>query len=134
MGKFNDLIDMTVSFAEKFSRGWLDATYLDLFLEMEKKGFLLSRDLKEYSTSVADAVIAFQKSLLNTNGLEGKAAEINAKVIEYMKSSNGKIDLAAWEKFSLEMKKTYAGLSKESMDYMKKAMEAVTSIYSFEIW
>ncbi|MBF0565050.1 MAG: hypothetical protein HQK89_07400 [Nitrospirae bacterium] len=134
MGKFDDLIETTAAFALKNKNAFDGANMLELYAELQKKGFEVTEDLKAYVGTVFDAMRDFYKILLDTKNIETTTLSITDFMLDFMKRNKGRWGYGEWETFTRELVGRGVNLNQELIVYMKGIFDAVRKIYSFQLW
>ncbi|MBF0319831.1 MAG: hypothetical protein HQL01_08535 [Nitrospirae bacterium] len=134
---FNDLIDSTMDFVKsQFGQfGQIGQPGVNYFWDylnlLQNKGFTMSNDFMEYTTRVLNAMINYQKAAASTSGMETQLAEITQLMLDFIKDTKGKGD---WNDFLVQLGEKQLQFADEYTQYVKRVIEAVHTIYSYQIW
>jgi hypothetical protein len=134
---FNELIDSTMDFVRaQFGQfGQMGQTggnvFWDYLTLLQNRGFTMSNDFMEYTTNVLNAMINYQKAAASTSGMETQLTEITRLMLDFIKETKGRGD---WNDFLAQLGDKQLQFTEEYTQYVKKVIEAVHTIYSYQIW
>ncbi|MBF0487401.1 MAG: hypothetical protein HQK98_04505 [Nitrospirae bacterium] len=131
---FNDLIDSTMNFVkEQFGQTGQPSVnvFWDYLTLLQNRGFAMSNDFTEFTSRVLEAMIDYQKATASTSGMETQLIEITQVMLDFIKDSKG---TGNWNDFMSQLADKQIQLTDEYTQYIKRVIEAVHTVYSYQIW
>lgn len=127
---FNALIDSTMDFVKEHiaNGGKPDVNVFWNYLGLlQKRGLSMGNDFAEFSARLFDAMIDYQKAAASTTGMENKLIEITKIMLDFIKDTKG---TGNWNDFKRLLSDKQIELGQEYIQYVKRVIESVHSIYS----
>ncbi len=134
-GGFDLLIDLARKFVETQKGVWDHTAWLDFLSDVQKKGFALSDDMKNYLGSVLDAMKEVYDTTSATNNMENVMLEVFKNTVDFIKYTQGILTPSGLEAFLKDLQKKGVDLTEETTSYIGEVLDSVKELYNeIDIW
>ncbi|KJR43384.1 hypothetical protein MCHI_000722 [Candidatus Magnetoovum chiemensis] len=134
MAMFNDLIDLSRKFVEYNNGAWNNDAWLSFLSEVQKKGFHLNGDMREYVGQVLESFKDYYNAVNTSAHVQDYINDITDTTVDFLKKTKGKWDYSEWEAFINKLNSKGYNLSVETIYYLNNVLESVRRIYTYTIW
>ncbi len=127
---FDLLFDLAITFIERQKSMLEYSSWMDYLLDMQKKGFEISDDMKTYLDSVIKTTTYLYETAMTTEGIEDVLLEIFEDTMKFLKKTKGVWDPIEWDAFLKDILKRNTDLNEETKTYFVNVLKAMRDIYS----
>ncbi len=126
---FDVLTDLAGKFVESRKGIWDHIAWLTFLLDIQKKGFALSDNMKTYLGLVLNAMKKLYDATTATKGMENVMSDISEYSVNFIKRTKGIWNHSEWEIFLKDFQKKGIDLTEETSSYLGQFLETVREIY-----
>jgi hypothetical protein len=134
MSMFNELIDLANTFVELHEEGWDNDSWLEFLLQLQKKGFKVNAEFKDYLGSVLEALQAYHHALTTSTRVDDTIREVSEITIEFIKKTKARWDYNECEEFFRKLSARGFKMNNEVIFYLNGLLDAIKKIYSYSLW
>ncbi len=128
-GGFDVLIDLVGKFVERQKGAWDHSAWLNFLMDIQKMGFELSDDMKDYIGSVLESMKKLYHACIASENIQRYMVDIAEYVLEFIKDTGGSWGHLEWEVFLKDLQKKDCDLSEEMRSYIGEVLESVKGLY-----
>ncbi len=128
--RFNMLADLAIKFVEFQKGAWDHTAWSDFLLDVQKAGFELTDDMRDYLSSVLESMIKLYKTSTDTRDIQCSSLDIFEHSVHFFMKTRGVYDLSEWETFLKDLQKKGIQCNEEARAYLRTVFEAANEIYA----
>lgn len=126
---FDEIVKLAEDFVTQHKGKWDHAAWLEFLSTLQKKGFDITEDVKDYLGQVLEAMKSFYQATASMQGIEKALATVAKDSVQFVKERQAVWDHSDWEAFVSHIQKNTLRLSEETTAYLGGILESVKAFY-----